>query len=469
MRELRVEWRVALETRLEPPPGSSYPAGTRLAVAAADASLTEPITDPTRVVHLETGAELGPGSGLAIGDNEGVIVDAAAVDLDRFAPRHVGLEPTTGPRFPHAAGTPVRLVGRPVASSALAIAIPDGARELTLEEPGALPVAAGDVLQVDDGERVEYARVASVDGARIVLSAPLLLGHPARRPLVLLERAPTTTPSREAFPHAETSGPELVLQAAVRAGETWLELDSVSGLQPGDVLALEQDRTDRTEQVRIRALPREEEAAPGAGVLRRAVILEEALGHDHAAGASATALVSRAPVGSGTGFLEWLAGWIGLELRPDRGERWNRELARVAGRIWPWRGTRRGVDAFLALYLRGEARDVHVVDAPNPIQVGVASTVGADAVISGMPPHFFELDVETDPRNGRLHAPEGLRQMIQAIRAALRNERPAHTYYDVRLQAQTMQIGVDSGTEIGARVGDTTLLWTGPLVVEGER
>jgi hypothetical protein len=32
-----------------------------------------------------------------------------------------------------------------------------------------------------------------------------------------------------------------------------------------------------------------------------------------------------------------------------------------------------------------------------------------------------------------------------------------------------MQIGVDAEIEIGARVGATTLLWSEPQVVEGER
>src|SRR5207248_4386600 len=50
-------------------------------------------------------------------------------------------------------------------------------------------------------------------------------------------------------------------------------------------------------------------------------------------------VVRLTPSGSGTGFVSWLAQWIGLALRPDRGERWNRELLRLAGRIGPRRGT----------------------------------------------------------------------------------------------------------------------------------
>ena len=58
---------------------------------------------------------------------------------------------------------------------------------------------------------------------------------------------------------------------------------------------------------------------------------------------------------------------------------------------------------------------------------------------------------------------------LQATRDAVGREKPAHTYYDIRLTATSMQLGVDETTEIGARIGETTLLWTEPLVVEGER
>jgi hypothetical protein len=143
-------------------------------------------------------------------------------------------------------------------------------------------------------------------------------------------------------------------------------------------------------------------------------------------------------------------------------------LLRLAGRIWPWRGTKTGVEAFLNTYLRGEGKAT-VFDPSNPLQIGVASTIGVDMIICGGLPHFFWVDLVTDQRNSWLYHPDGRHEMVQATHQALRREKPAHTYYDLRIQAHTLQIGVDPEKEVGARVGDTTLLWEEPLVIPGDR
>jgi hypothetical protein len=184
----------------------------------------------------------------------------------------------------------------------------------------------------------------------------------------------------------------------------------------------------------------------------------------HDAGAVVVAL---RPTSGGTGFLRWLAGAIGLELRPDRGERWNRELLRDAGSIWPWRGTRRAVEEFLQSYVRGEAH-VTVVDPSNPMQLGVQSTIGDDAVLCGNPSYFW-VDVVTNPRNSRMYQPTGLLELVRAARDALRREAPAHLTYDVRVFASTMRLGGFPDRHVGARLGDTTLLWQAPLVVPGNQ
>jgi phage tail-like protein len=189
------------------------------------------------------------------------------------------------------------------------------------------------------------------------------------------------------------------------------------------------------------------------------------LQQDHEAGER---VVRIRPSGSGTTFLRWLARWLGLELRPAHGERWNRELVRLAGRIWPWRGTPSGAEAFVNAFLRNEAQAT-LCDPANPLQIGLVSTVGVDTVICGSPPHYFWVDLRTETGNSRLYHPEGLNEMIQAVHQALYCERPAHTYYDLRLQAHTMQIGSNATIDVGARVGDTTLLWDAPLVIPGIR
>jgi hypothetical protein len=66
-----------------------------------------------------------------------------------------------------------------------------------------------------------------------------------------------------------------------------------------------------------------------------------------------------------------------------------------------------------------------------------------------------------------MYQPAGLISLVRAAREALRREVPVHLGYELRLHANTMQLGTDI-TEVGARLGDTTLLWDEPLVVLGD-
>jgi hypothetical protein len=174
------------------------------------------------------------------------------------------------------------------------------------------------------------------------------------------------------------------------------------------------------------------------------------------------------PEGGALDALEWLAGWIGLALRPGRGERWSRELVRRAGGVWPVRGTRAGVQAFLDAYLRGQAR-TRVFDPSNPLQVGLVSTVGVDTIICGGTPSSFWVDVRAEPRSMRLRTPEGMEELVHAAHEALRREKPAHATYALRVDVPSIQIGTDPELHVGARVGETTLLWSRPLAVAGDR
>jgi hypothetical protein len=200
-------------------------------------------------------------------------------------------------------------------------------------------------------------------------------------------------------------------------------------------------------------------------VVGRTLSLSPPLEAPAAAGSEVVRVV---PEGGALDALEWLAGWIGLALRPGRGERWNRDLVRRAGAIWPVRGTREGVEAFLDAYLRGEA-SADVFDPSNPLQVGLVSTVGVDTIICGGEPWSFWVDLGAEPRSMRLHTPEGMEEMVHAAHEALLREKPAHATYTLRVRAPSIQIGTDPDRHVGARVGETTLLWSSPLVVAGDR
>jgi hypothetical protein len=116
----------------------------------------------------------------------------------------------------------------------------------------------------------------------------------------------------------------------------------------------------------------------------------------------------------------------------------------------------------------GEA-EARIIDPASPLQVGLVSRVGDDTVVCGGLPHYFIAELRTEERSSGLYTLTGLSLLVQAALDALRREKPAHTNFDLVLDANTMQVGVDYGDEIGARVGRTTLLWSEPLVISGER
>ena len=84
-------------------------------------------------------------------------------------------------------------------------------------------------------------------------------------------------------------------------------------------------------------------------------------------------------------------------LRSDRGERWNRELVRLAASLWPWRGTRRGVQGLVAASIRGEG-DAFVVDLANPLQLGLVARLGDTTLLWDEPLVVPGDDERSQPR-----------------------------------------------------------------------
>jgi phage tail-like protein len=135
-------------------------------------------------------------------------------------------------------------------------------------------------------------------------------------------------------------------------------------------------------------------------------------------------------------FLPWLASWTALVLRADWDESQQRAVLAKIVPLYRKRGTRVGLEEYLKIYA-GEG--VTIKDDVAPLEVGVNSTVGVDAVIGGLPPHFFVINVafaEPDP--------EKLQQKARAVEAVLEIEKPAHTFYKLNFQGPTLQIGLRS-------------------------
>lgn len=193
-------------------------------------------------------------------------------------------------------------------------------------------------------------------------------------------------------------------------------------------------------------------------------------------------------------FLDYLAGWLAIPLRPEKPVDWNRRYLRRAIELAAARGTVPGVEGLLRAWLQGDlleppgrellvltdlAAPLNGVDAP--FQLGVQSLLGVQTVLDEAPPHLFVADLVVDPTVPDLHNPVGLDALQQSARALLDAEKPADSYYQLRLRGRTMQLApADLAAarpgEIYAQLEDrsatppvsgTALLWDDPWVYGG--
>ncbi|MFQ5881393.1 MAG: hypothetical protein ACE5I9_02810 [Candidatus Methylomirabilales bacterium] len=444
-RTLRFDHTKGTPVRVAGPPGPA-------------AILSLPVRENETVLTVAEAQALGIAIGSVLQIDEGELTEYAQVVSVTGA--SVAVTPTL--ERPHEAGRPVVLMKAvPLTTPPLdfAHAVRTGPElllrtsalkeEMVLELDTLTWLAVGDILHLRelDPDRVEFARVQALPPEPVgpgVLRFAIRLDRPLRS-----DHDPGVEVGVLGTPAGAT---RLTERAEGGARVLTINDPDALGAASGDVVQVDEGAAAEYAQV--------------VAISDKTVTVTPPLQQGHDPGRP---VVRRAPSGSGTAFLGWLAGWIGLALRPDRGEWWNRELLRLAGRVSSWRGTKVDVEAFLNTYLRGEARAI-VFDPSNLIlQIGLVSTIGVDTIICGGLPHFFWADLVTHKRNSRLYHAEGLSEMVQAAHQALRREKPAHTYYDLRVQAHTMQIGVNPETEVGARVGDTTLLWGEPLLIPGDR
>ena len=186
----------------------------------------------------------------------------------------------------------------------------------------------------------------------------------------------------------------------------------------------------------------------------------------------------------GSAFLSYLADWLALPLRPEKSVDWNRQFFNTAIPLFSQRSTLPGIDGMLRAWLKGELLE----GAPAPLvvsdlgstqtdvdtvfQLGVTATVGVDTVLGEGPPFLFVADLITDPTVTALRTPSGPDVMQRAARFMLDSEKPAHTYYELRIRARTMQLPPPNQITIdgapGAQIGATTLLWQDPWVYDSD-
>jgi hypothetical protein len=194
-------------------------------------------------------------------------------------------------------------------------------------------------------------------------------------------------------------------------------------------------------------------------------------------------------------FLNYLASWIGIDLRPERTADWNRQFVGRAVQLQLLRGTSAGLDALLRAWLSG---DLQVTSPPmlvltdltrayfqvdTAFQLDVNAVLGVQTALGEGPPFFFVVDLVADPTVRDLRNPVGLDVLQRATRSLLTAEKPAHSYYQLRIRTVTMQLApadpadVRPG-EIYAQLEDaggtppllgTTLLWDEPWVFNSDQ
>jgi phage tail-like protein len=114
-------------------------------------------------------------------------------------------------------------------------------------------------------------------------------------------------------------------------------------------------------------------------------------------------------------FLPWLAGWVALSLRADWDIETQRSFIQEIVPLYRLRGTSAGLKRMLEIYTRNE--NVVIYDAFDE------------------PAHFFQVQLTLSEAN-----PDLLRAKQAIARAIIDQEKPAHTFYALKVAVPTMRL-----------------------------
>ncbi len=122
-------------------------------------------------------------------------------------------------------------------------------------------------------------------------------------------------------------------------------------------------------------------------------------------------------------FLPWLADWVALSLRDNWTEKTRRKFIQHMVKLYRDRGTKRGLERLLELYVNPDL-DLSKSE-PDINNVKIYEFLNID--------HYFQVEVQ-------LASPLGLEEQKLIITSIINQEKPAHTFYRVKLLFRTMQI-----------------------------
>lgn len=128
-------------------------------------------------------------------------------------------------------------------------------------------------------------------------------------------------------------------------------------------------------------------------------------------------------------FLPWLAAWVDLDIGEGWSERQLRALLHRIGTLHNKRGTRKGLEQFLHLYVGNFVSVSESQEIPNLFNITI---------------NFPDYDYPA------------LRRRARRVFAVVDREKPAHTFYTYQINHPTLQINVHSTIGVDTILGTET-------------
>jgi len=151
-------------------------------------------------------------------------------------------------------------------------------------------------------------------------------------------------------------------------------------------------------------------------------------------------------------FLPWLAQWVATSLRDDWSEQTKRNFIANIVPVYRERGTRAGIEKVLRL----SGDDAQVVDFHDGLH---EDDERAQFGVAAKPAHFFGVIITVNERD-----PAELARRARRVRAIVDREKPAHTYYGLRILYPAMRINNSKSNAAfgpGITINNTTPLVLG--------
>ena len=237
------------DVSISPPLRFNHASGRDVLVATVDAPVVAELAPPFSIALVDA-AGIGDDSVLLIDDgSRSEFVEVAGATAGNTA----GLRNVM--QYPHPAGTAVRVLDTPAATTSLGERAESGAIVVTVAEPDELQ--ADDVIELFDGEQTEYAVVVAVNELTAVVTLGRGLRYPhadgtlVRRmePRIRIDAGPAR-PDPLKWPEPGSWGNEVrvavsassllrtVLDADAPADAPFIQLRTSNGVEPGTVLRL---------------------------------------------------------------------------------------------------------------------------------------------------------------------------------------------------------------------------------------